>query len=138
MTDVAANYVEVARLFPNADAHVDKARLLRSLDYGAQAELFGVNDSGAPQHDPKEFSGLRKRNEAIALLKLKAPAEPSLDQVFPDAGQVFSRTSWKPGADYLAFDASTWGGGHGHLSRLSFVFRSGGRSLVVDPGHPHL
>jgi hypothetical protein len=134
MTDVAANYVDLARLFPNADAHVDQQRLVRSLDYGAQAELFGVNDSDAPQHDPQEFSRLRNRTETIARLKLDAPAEPPLDQVFPDAGQVFTRTAWKPGADYIAFDASTWGGSHGHLSRLSFVFRSGGRSLVADPG----
>ncbi|HEY3837131.1 MAG TPA: heparinase II/III family protein [Bryobacteraceae bacterium] len=134
MTDVAANYVEVAHLFPDADAHVDAARLVRSLDYGAQAELFGVNDGDAPQRDPRTFSELRRRNETIARLKLEAPPEPPLDQVFADAGQVFSRTSWKPGSDYLAFDASTWGGGHGHLSRLSFVFRSGGRSLVADPG----
>jgi len=134
MNDVAANYIEVARLFPDADAHVDRARLLRSLDYGAQAELFGVNDADAPQHDPTAFAALRRRTETIARLKLDAPAAPPLDQVFPDAGQVFSRTSWNPGADYLAFDASTWGGGHGHLSRLSFVFRAGGRSLVADPG----
>ncbi len=134
MTDVAANYVEVARLFPAADAHVDKERLVRSLDYAAQAELFGVNDGDAPQRDPKEFSGLRRRSETVARLKLDAPAEPPLDQVFADAGQIFSRTSWKPGSEYLAFDASTWGGAHGHLSRLSFVFRAGGRSMVADPG----
>jgi len=134
MTDVAANYVEVARLFPEADAHVDRARLVRSLDYASQAELFGVNDGDAPEHDPKEFSGLARRTETIARLKLEANPEPPLDQVFANAGQVFSRTSWKPGSDYVAFDASTWGGGHGHLSRLSFVFRSGGRSLIADPG----
>jgi hypothetical protein len=134
MTDVAANYVEVARLFPEADAQVDKKRLVGSLDYAAQAELFGVNDGDAPEHDPKEFSGLARRTETIARLKLDASAMPPLDQVFANAGQVYSRMSWKPGSDYLAFDASTWGGGHSHLSRLSFVLRSGGRPLVTDPG----
>ncbi len=134
MTDVAASYLEVAQLFPAADAHVDARKLVRSFDYGAQSELFGVNDSLAPSADPKEFSALRRRAAAVARLKLDAPPEPPLDQVFPDAGQVFSRTSWRPGADYIAFDASTWGGGHGHLSRLAFVFRSGGRALVADPG----
>ena len=49
-------------------------------------------------------------------------------------GRCSAGTAWQPGADYLAFDASTWGGGHGHLSRLSFVFRSGGRAVVADPG----
>ena len=134
MTDVAASYLEIARLFPATDAHVDPQRLVRSLDYSAQSELFGVNDSHAPERDPKVFSGLRRRTEAIARLKLDGPPEPPLDQVFPNAGQVFTRTGWAPGADYIAFDASSWGGGHSHLSRLSFVFRSGGRALVMDPG----
>ena len=35
---------------------------------------------------------------------------------------------------YLALDAGTWGGGHGHLSRLGLVYRHGGRCLVADPG----
>ena len=134
MTEVAANYLEVARLFPAVDVAVDPRRLVLSFDYGAQSELFGVNDSLAPVADPKELSRLRRRAEAVARLKLDAPAEPPVDQVFTDAGHVFSRTSWKPGADYIAFDAGTWGGGHSHLSRLSFVFRSGGRALVADPG----
>jgi hypothetical protein len=93
-----------------------------------------VNDATAPHSDPKELQGLRKRAETIARLKLDAPEHPPLAQVFPDAGQVFLRSAWKPGADYIAFDASTWGGGHSHLSRLSFTFRSGGRMLVADPG----
>jgi hypothetical protein len=98
-----------------------------------RANCSGVNDSIAPVADPKSFR-LRRRAIAVARLKLDAPSEPPLDQVFPDAGHVFSRTSWKPGADFIAFDASTWGGGHSHLSRLSFVFRFGGRALVADPG----
>jgi hypothetical protein len=134
MTDVAADYLELARMFPEADAGVDARRLVRSLDYGAQSELFGVNDAGARVADPPQLARLRRRAAVVAKLALDAPGEPPLDQVFPDAGQVFSRTAWKPGADYLAFDASTWGGGHSHLSRLSFVFRSGGRMLVGDPG----
>jgi len=136
MTQVAVNYADLARRFPDADAQVDTARTVRSLDYGAQGELFGVNDSMAPHLDPASFSKLERRRSSLAVLHLadRTPPEPPLDQVFPDAGQVFSRTAWKSGADYLAFDASTWGGGHSHLSRLSFAFRSGGRALVADPG----
>ena len=59
---------------------------------------------------------------------------PPLEQAFPYAGHVFCRSAWKPGADYLAFDAGTWGTGHDHLSRLGFTFRAGGRPLVADPG----
>ena len=57
-----------------------------------------------------------------------------MEQVFPDAGHVFMRSGWEPRAGYLAFDAGTWGGGHCHLSRLGFTFRSGGRMLIADPG----
>ncbi len=135
MAQVAANYLQLARRFPEADAGVDPGRLLRALDYGAQAELFGVNDSIAPHRDPATFTMLVRRTELLKNLGLPAtPALPPVDQVFANAGQVFSRTSWQPGADYLAFDASTWGGGHSHLSRLSFVFRSRGRLMVADPG----
>ncbi len=134
MTSVAANYYLLPNLFPDADARVDAARLLGALDYGAQCELSGLNDSTAPHTDPKELEGFRRRAEAISQLNLKAPKEPPLAQVFPNAGQVFLRSAWKPGADYIAFDASSWGGGHSHLSRLSFAFRSGGRMLVADPG----
>jgi len=136
MTQVAANYVQLGRLFPQADARVDAESVVRALDYGAQSELFGVNDSTAPHRDPKRLSRLAVRAELLQRLKLDASsaAQPPLEQVFPQAGQVFLRTEWKPGADYLAFDASTWGGGHSHLSRLSFVFRSKGRMLVADPG----
>lgn len=134
MTSVAANYYRLPKLFSEADARVDGTRLLAALDYGAQSELFGVNDATAPHADPKELRGLRRRAETIAQLRLKAPKEPPLAQVFSKAGQVFLRSAWEPGADYIAFDASSWGGGHGHLSRLSFAFRSGGRMLIADPG----
>ncbi len=127
MTEVAVNYSDLVRRFPEADARVDLARLERSLDYGMQSELFGVNDSIAPHRDP---ATPRRRGVRSG----EPPAEPPLDQVFPNAGQVFSRSAWAPGANYLAFDASSWGGGHSHLSRLSFAFRSGGRMLVADPG----
>ncbi len=134
MTNVIANYLLLPKIDPAADAHADPGMLVRALDYGAQSELFGVNDASASYQDPAAFSRLKSRAEMIRRLGLNAPAEPPLDQSFPCAGQVFSRTSWSPGAGYLAFDASTWGGGHGHLSRLSLVLRSGGRALVADPG----
>ncbi len=119
MAQVAANFLQLKQLFPDVDAHVDPERLVRALDYGAQSELFGVNDSSAPQRDPGDLSRLQTRTQTLQRLGLKAPSAPPLEQMFPNAGQVFLRSAWKPGADYLAFDASTWGGGHGHLSRLS-------------------
>ncbi len=189
MAQVAASYAQLARIFPQADAKVDADLLVRVLDYAAQSDLAGVNDSTAPHRDPDKLEWVEKRRQILTKLGMieaadgrqgttdketrrqgdmgqrrdagastpantagmapgtattsgrtlagklpVAPDTPPLRQVFSQAGQVFVRTAWKPGADYLAFDASTWGGGHSHLSRLSLAFRSGGRMLVADPG----
>ncbi|MCC7496684.1 MAG: alginate lyase family protein [Bryobacterales bacterium] len=134
MTQVAANYCRLAQIFPGADAHVDVKRLLASLDYGAQCDLSGINDAIGPLSDPKVLAGLEQRRRVMAWLKLQAPETPPLCQTFANAGQIYMRSAWRPGADYIAFDASSWGGGHCHLSRLGFAFRSGGRMMVADPG----
>ena len=136
MAQVLADYYDLARRFPEADARVDGEAVVRAFDYAAQDEMFGVNDSLAPYRDPEELNHLRLREETLGRLFPGAaiPPHPPQEHVFAQAGHVFLRSSWQPGADYLAFDAGTWGGGHGHLSRLSFVFRSGGRALVADPG----
>lgn len=136
MADVLASYYDLARRFPEADARVDPAMVVRAFDYAAHDELFGVNDSRAPHRDPDRLRHLARRRSVLGALfpARDFPGEPPREQVFGQAGHVFARSSWEPGADYLAFDASTWGGGHSHLSRLSFTFRAGGRSLVADPG----
>ena len=136
MAQVLASYYDLAKRFPEADARVDPEIVIRAWDYAAQSDLSGINDSSAPHRDPGTLRGSRSRPELLSRLLPERKVSPTapLEQVFADAGQVFLRSEWKPGADYLAFDASTWGGGHGHLSRLSFVFRSGGRELVADPG----
>ena len=136
MARVLADYYDLARRFPDADAHVEADAVVRAFDYVAQDELFGVNDSHAPHRDPERLRHAEDRRDVLTRLFPGAdlPADAPLEQVFPEAGHVFARSRWEPGADYLAFDAGTWGGGHCHLSRLSFVFRSGGRELIADPG----
>jgi hypothetical protein len=136
MARVLASYHDLARRFPEADARVDGDMVIRAFDYAAHDELFGVNDSRAPHRDPDPLIHLRDREEVLrrAFAGNEIPADPPLEQVFPQAGHVFLRSSWRPGADYIAFDAGTWGSDHDHLSRLSFVFRSGGRELIADPG----
>jgi hypothetical protein len=135
MTNVTVSYIELARRFPEADAQVNPQRLVRSLDYCVQSEFAGFNDSGLPGDGVSEtqLTARRKSLEVIGLTG-KLPPSPPLDQVFPNAGHVFSRTGWDREADYLAFDAGTWGSTHSHLSRLSFTFRSRGRVVVADPG----
>lgn len=134
MTNVLANYYELQRLFPKLNFGVDPALLARALDYAADSDLSGFNDSMARARDPAKLPGLAFRADTIHRLNLDVAPLPPLAEVFPAAGQVFLRSAFRPGADYLAFDAGTWGGGHCHLSRLSFVFRSGGRLLIADPG----
>ena len=135
MASVAVNYYDLARRFPEADAFVDPDIAARALDYDAQCELYGVNDAMEPHRDPERLRSLEGRAEDLRhLFPGKDVSPPPLEQVFASAGHVFARSAWKPGADYLAFDAGTWGGGHCHLSRLSFELRIGGRELVADPG----
>jgi hypothetical protein len=134
MTQVLVNYCQLSQTFPQIEVPVNREIIVRALDYDAQASLSGFNDSTAPHRDPARLNGLASRQRALQRLHLEAPPQPPLAQVFTNAGQVFVRTGWKPSEDFLAFDASSWGGGHGHLSRLGVVFRSGGRMLVADPG----
>ncbi len=136
MTSVGVNYVDLARRFPEANAHADPELVARALDYDAQCELSGLNDAGVVPRDPEALRDLEARRAALCRIfpDAESDATPPEAQVFLAAGQVFVRSEWAPGADYVAFDASTWGGGHGHLSRLSFSYRSGGRLLVADPG----
>jgi hypothetical protein len=136
MTGVLVSYHRLPGVVPEADAHVPREMVLRALDYLAHSDLSGLHDSTAPHQDSRRPDGLARRR---ALLKLAFPDKtprrsPPREQVFAHAGQVFLRSAWRSKADYLSFDATTWGGGHGHLSRLSFAFRSRGRMLVADPG----
>lgn len=135
MTTVAVSYIQLARHFPEADAQVNPQRVARSLDYSVQSEFAGFNDSALVGDgvSEKQLTTRRKSLEAMGLTG-KLPPSPPLDQIFPNAGQVFSRTGWDKDADYLAFDAASFGSTHTHLSRLSFTFRSRGRVVVADPG----
>ena len=136
MTNVAWAYLRLARLFPEADAQADPVTLARAFDYQVQSALSGFNDATTPVREHDTAPLLKQRLEMLrsGRLEKRFGRTPPMAQVFPDAGQVFLRSSWKPQADYLAFDAGTWGGAHSHLSRLAFTLRSGGRLLVADPG----
>jgi len=133
MTSVAASYARLARIFKEADAHVDPEIVKKACEYHMQSFLWGVNDSTAPHRDPADVDG--KRDVELMLKSIGQKAKtPPLDQLFPDAGHVVIRAGHKSGDDYIGFDAGTWGGAHCHLSRLSFVYRAGGRMLIADPG----
>ena len=133
MMTVAWNYRRLAKRFPTADARVDAEVIAKALDYDVQSRAAGINDSHTVFDAPDLSRDLARRRKMLRALGRPA-ADPPRQQVFRDAHQVFARSSWKPDADTLAFDASTWGGGHTHLSRNAFAFRSKGRLLVADPG----
>jgi hypothetical protein len=138
VVETATKYWDLAKRFPEADAHVDQEILKRAITYSAQSQLSAFNDTGIVYRDPQQDDQRPELRWARTMRGLfpkdQRDAYPPLEQVFPDAGHVFARSAWKPGADYLAFDAGTWGTGHDHLSRLGFTFRAGGRVLVADPG----
>lgn len=136
MTSVLGNYKHLADAFEEVTIQVDKDVLQNAMCYEAHGLLYGVNDSRSPDDDTQAMRGL----EWIRSLRARIDPEadptwaPPLEQVFPEAGQVCMRSAWEPGAEFIGFDASSWGGGHMHLSRLSFEYRAGGRKLVADPG----
>lgn len=136
MASVAADYHRLSRLVPSAAVAVDEGQLVRMQDYSAAAALAGLNDCSWPLRDPDRLAALDLRGETLRRLGLadRAGKLPPLAQAFRHAGQVYIRSSWSSGAEQLAFDAAGWGGGHTHLSRLSLVFRNGGRALLADPG----
>ncbi len=135
MTSVAVTYYDLGRRLPAIDVGIDPRRTARSLDYAAQSELCGFNDTALAADAASEKYRSERRTLLPRLgLSDGVPDSPPLDQVFPDAGQVFSRTGWDRNASYLAFDAGKWGSNHSHLSRLAFTYRVNGRIVIADPG----
>lgn len=61
------------------------------------------------------------------------PEPPLQSQLFPSAGHAILRTQGAPGLT-TAMTYGPYGGGHGHLDKLSFVFFGLGKELGVDPG----
>lgn len=61
------------------------------------------------------------------------PAPPLESEVFPGAGHAILRSRGEAGLT-AAVTFGPYGGFHGHLDKLSFVFFGHGRELGVDPG----
>jgi len=138
MTRVMADYWKLARAMPELGLVMEAELIGRMFDYALA--VTRPNGSLNAMHDCQgERTGSHSnemRSRRMAFRKEAGlPDElPPAAQYFPDAGQVFLRDGWGEDATYLTFDATTWGGGHCHLSRNAVQLHALGRSLLVDPG----
>lgn len=86
---------------------------------------------------PEEPLWLLGARETTSFQPSTAAPRSKTASAFPQTGYVFMRSDWTEGALYLSFDCGPHGwlnGGHAHADTLSFQLRSGGETIVADPG----
>ncbi len=137
MAQVLASYYDLAKRFPEADAHVDPEILIRALDYAAQSDLCGINDSSAAP----SRSGAAARREIRAPRSSRACCRSAISA----PPRPWSRSSLMPARSSYAPDGSpapiTWpstpapgaAGTATSAASPSSSARPGG-SLLADPG----
>lgn len=143
MCEVFTRYWQLAQARPKLGLCVDPQRLARMWDYRLQATApdggsFGIHDAPCWQSGGKGLHDLRRNYAEVrrkAVTGAGGAASPPRQQHFADAGQVFWRSGWGRDATMVMFDATRWGGGHCHLSRLAVNLFHGGRMLLHDPGY---
>jgi hypothetical protein len=138
MTGVFEDYWRLSRAMPELGLELSAATIGRMHDYALASRRptggFNALHDCAGAHVGRrgpDWDSARRRFLQDAGLPT---ALPPTSQNFPDAGQACWRDSWGEDAAYVTFDATTWGGGHCHLSRNAVQFHAAGRSLLVDPG----
>lgn len=133
----------IGRAIPALGLRLDAGRLARMWDYWLcsltpDGGSCGLHDIEAWVPGAGYGSVAEKRSDFLREAELGECPEFDLaarpSRWFPDAGQLFLRDDWSETSDFLLFDASRWGGGHCHLSRLAISLFSGGRMLLCDPG----
>lgn len=136
MTDTFIYMRRLSDLIPEVEIDLSVDRLLAAIEYGVHTRPGGINDTAAEYRDNPEWVDLEKPRHQREMLTQQSAENwfPPREAVYPDAGQVFVRSSWDHNADYLAFDAAPYSQSHAHLARLGLVFRSGGRLWLADPG----
>jgi hypothetical protein len=136
MTDTFLYLQKLDTAFPEAGLKIPVDKLLGAVDYLLHTLPAGLNDTAAERLDQDHAAVWETARRWRAQLTGRTDPgwTPPRDAVFPNAGLAFARSSWEPGADYLAFDAAPYSGAHAHLARLGLVFRTGGRLWLADPG----
>jgi hypothetical protein len=133
----------LARARPELGLRIATDRMVRMWDYTVYSTApdggsAGLHDSGAWSQGPGRIGAIAERDAILQEAGMNGRAEWDItkrpSRHFPDAGQVFLRDDWSPDATFIAFDATRWGGGHCHLSRLAVSLYAGTRMLLYDPG----
>ncbi|HNQ34529.1 MAG TPA: alginate lyase family protein [bacterium] len=147
----------LGRARPELGLKLDTGRVGLMWDYAVHAAApdggsFGLHDSFVwdkpsgegpaawqPAATPPPASRVMEQRTAfLAAAGLAGKPGWDLDRrpvrYFPAAGQCFFRTGWDRRATGLVFDATRWGRGHMHLSRLGLSLYAGDRMLLYDPG----
>ena len=138
MTRVFEKYWRLGRAHPELGLIVSHDAVARMYDYLAahtrpNGQLDALHDSRGDHAGKRDPAWDRARREFRKAAGLPDEMPPTI-QNFPSAGQACWRDNWSEDAVYITFDATTWGGGHCHLSRNSVQLHAFGRSLLVDPG----
>ena len=139
MAHVFASYWHLGKAMPELGLTMQADAIARMYDYGVAVRL--PNGSYNNMHDSLGARTGRGENDAIPARKAfrkeagLPEVPPPTSQFFPHAGQALMRDGWGEDATYVTFDATTWGGGHCHLSRNAVQLHAFGRTLVLDPGY---
>jgi hypothetical protein len=139
MTQVFEMYWRLGRAIPELGLVMTAGPVARMHDYALattrpNGALNAMHDSVGRRTGSEPNRVLAER-EAFRRDAGLPDELPPTSQVFPCAGQAFFRDGWGENATYVTFDATTWGGGHCHLSRGALQVHAGKRSLLVDPGY---
>lgn len=138
MTNVFQRLWQLRRAMPELGLAMQADTVARMHDYNVGSTL--PNGSSNALHDSNSrrsgAADLQALDGRVAFRREAGlPDElPPTTQFFAAAGQVSLRESWTPDSMYLAFDATTWGGAHCHLSRNAVQLYAYGRHLLLDPG----
>jgi len=139
MTHVFATCWRLGRAMPQLGLIMEPEAVARMYDYAV-----AVRKPNGSCNDMHDSHGTRTGSAASDALASRAAfrkqaglpeAMPPTSQFFPHAGQALMRDGWGEDASYVTFDATTWGGGHCHLSRNAVQLHAHGRSLVCDPSY---
>ncbi len=142
MWSIFARLWYLSKAKPELGLSIDTEKTARMWDYyicskTPDGSSAGIHNSKPWSKGPGRIEEIEEREaflKAAGLTGDEWSLEKNPSRYFPCAGHVFIRDGWEPGATFLFFDATNWGGGHCHLSRMSISLYSGSRMLLVDPG----